>query len=172
VAFVASRTGDRSLAEDVVQAAFANALDRLDELHDEDKVVAWFYRSLRNAIVDGFRRRQAERHALASFLAEIDDRLAAIETPPARVCRCVLRVAESLKPEYLAALQTIEVDGVAVKAFAETAGISNANAAVRLFRAREALRRGVLATCGAYAAGGCTDCTCDSDAADAHGCSH
>jgi RNA polymerase sigma-70 factor (ECF subfamily) len=160
LAFVARRVGDGALAEDLVQTAFARAVEHAAELRDDDAVVAWFYRALRNAIVDRHRRRAAESRVLDELAAEIDDRVDAIEHRPASVCRCVLRVAESLKPEYVDALAAIEVDGTKVAAFADAAGISSGNAAVRVFRAREALRRGVLTACGACAKSGCQDCTC------------
>jgi len=58
------------------------------------------------------------------------------------------------------ALQRIDVDGVAVKAYADDAGISPSNAGVRVFRAREALRKQVARSCGTCAEHGCFDCTC------------
>jgi RNA polymerase sigma-70 factor (ECF subfamily) len=76
----------------------------------------------------------------------------------------VLRLQQELKPEYAEALQQVEIDQTPVKEFAQATGISATNAGVRVHRAREALRRRVLATCGACAAGGCTDCNCVSDA--------
>jgi RNA polymerase sigma-70 factor (ECF subfamily) len=69
-----------------------------------------------------------------------------------------------LKPEYADALRRIEVDGVAVKDYADTLGISASNADVRLFRAREALRRQVARACGTCADHGCLDCTCHAAA--------
>jgi len=68
-------------------------------------------------------------------------------------------VAE-LKPEYAAALKRVDVDGIAVQEFAAEAGITANNASVRLFRAREALRNRVSATCRTCADHGCLDCTC------------
>ena len=160
VSFVEHRVRDRALAEDLVQAALTKAVTHQDDLRDEDAVVAWFYRALRNAIIDRHRRRGTEERALADLATEVDDRVDAIEHRPASVCRCVVRVAESLKPEYVAALNAIEVDGAKVTEFAQANAITSTNAAVRVFRAREALRRGVLAACGACAKSGCRDCTC------------
>jgi RNA polymerase sigma-70 factor (ECF subfamily) len=165
VAFVERRVADRATAEDLVQEAFGRALPRIDELRDDDAVLAWFHRALRNAIVDHHRRRGTADRALAQWAAEAEateQAVVAIEREPPRVCGCVTRVAASLKPEYADALQRIEVDGAAVKEFAVERGITDGNAAVRVFRAREALRRGVVATCGACAASGCTDCTCST----------
>jgi len=163
VSFVEGRVHDRALAEDLVQGAFEHALARLGDVRDEASVVAWFYRSLRNAIVDRHRRYGTEARALEQLAREIDDRVEPEPLGPPRVCPCVLRIAESLKPEYADALRRIEVEDAAVHAFAEERGITSANAAARVFRARQALRRGVLATCGGCAASGCVDCTCSSE---------
>ena len=160
VGFVDKRVHDRALAEDLVQSAYARAIGTIESLRDERAVLAWFYRSLRNAITDRYRRVDVEQRALDAFAAELDERIDTIEESPEGVCRCVLRIAEGLKPEYAEALKRIDVEGDQVKAFAEAHGITKSNAGVRIFRAREALRRGLLAACGACAAKGCTDCTC------------
>jgi RNA polymerase sigma-70 factor (ECF subfamily) len=160
VAFVRRRVPDLATAEDLVNETFTRALSHVGELRDDEAVLAWFYRSLRNAIVDHHRRRGTADRALEQWAAEAETVVLAEEHAGPRVCRCVLAVAASLKPEYAEALERIEVEGEAVRAFAEARGISSSNAGVRIFRAREALRRGVVATCGACAEGGCTDCTC------------
>ena len=56
------------------------------------------------------------------------------------------------------------------------AGLTANNAGVRVFRAREALRRQVARACGTCAEHGCLDCTCgapaQTHAPHAHGCGH
>lgn len=158
VAFVARRVRDRALAEDLVQSAFVRGIEKLDEVQKD--AVAWFYGSLRNAIIDRRRREGAEARALDALASELDDRVEASEIAPGTVCPCVLAVARGLKPEYADALAQIEIDEAELRRFAEERGITRGNAAVRVFRAREALRRGLLATCGACAGRGCVDCTC------------
>ena len=69
-------------------------------------------------------------------------------------------VLDGSLPEYAEVLRRIEVDGASVKSFAEEARISSSNAGVRVFRAREALRKKVVASCGACATHGCLNCTC------------
>lgn len=76
------------------------------------------------------------------------------------ICACVSRLAATLKPEYAEALQAIEVTGTPVKAYAEQKGLSSSNAAVRVFRAREALKKRVIESCGTCAEHGCVNCTC------------
>ncbi len=161
VAFVERRVRDRAAAEDLMQETFARALTRVGELRSEEAVAGWFYRALRNAIIDRQRKSGTEERALAAWGAEAERSAPASDEASPRVCRCVARIAASLRPQYVEALQRIEVDDVAVRDFAADRGISQSNAAVRVFRAREALRRGVIATCGACARAGCVDCTCE-----------
>ena len=76
------------------------------------------------------------------------------------ICACISRLAGTLKPEYAEALQAIDVQGTPVKAFAEQRGLSTSNAGVRVFRAREALKKRVVESCGTCAEHGCVNCTC------------
>lgn len=55
-AFARKRLGDADLAAEAVQESFLKALGHADQLDDEERVVAWFYRILRNVIVDLQRR--------------------------------------------------------------------------------------------------------------------
>ena len=168
--FLERRVGRRDLAEDILQEAFTRGLDKLETLRDGEAVVPWFYRTLRNATVDYWRRTKAADRALEQFAQEIETSEEPSETVRDEVCRCVSRLAGTLKPEYAAALRRVEVDGVSVKSFAEEQGISANNAAVRVFRAREALRRQVAVSCGTCAEHGCVSCTCGTKEPAGAGC--
>ena len=172
--FLERRLGRRDLAEDVLQEAFARGLTKLETLRDGEAVVPWFYRTLRNATVDYFRRTKSADRALAQFAEEVETAAEPSQMMRDEVCRCVVRLADTLKPEYADALRRIEIDGVSVTSFAEEQGISKSNAAVRVFRAREALRRQVAASCGTCAEHGCISCTCGAKDPDAKktGCGH
>lgn len=159
LAFLQPRVGSRAVAEDLLQDAFVRGIDRIETLRDEESAVAWFYRVLRNAVVDHQRRHEASLRRLDALAAELDAAAPSVEVRAA-VCQCVSQLAGTLKPEYAEALRRIEVDGVTVKDFAAEAGITRNNAAVRVFRAREALRKQVMRSCGTCATHGCFDCTC------------
>jgi RNA polymerase sigma-70 factor (ECF subfamily) len=88
---------------------------------------------LRNAIVDHFRRRATATKSMERFAAEAGEAVEVVE-PARKVCKCVARLAKTLKPEYADALQKVEVEGVAVKDFGDDAGITSGNAGVRVFR--------------------------------------
>ncbi len=164
--FVEQRVASRALAEEILQDAFVKSLDRAEEIRES--AVGWFYRMLRNAVIDHHRRRASANRRLEALAAELGG-----EGEPdaefARVaCECVTRLAAGLKPEYADALQRIDVEGIAVKAYAESTGISDSNAGVRIFRARAALRREVGRSCGTCAEHGCLDCSCKSAAVSGH----
>lgn len=57
-----------------------------------------------------------------------------------KICRCVAGGLEELKPEYREALRIVDIDEQPVAKLAEQYGITENNAAVRVHRARGALR--------------------------------
>jgi len=79
LAYLERRVGDRALAEDILQDAFAKVLDRPEIAPADEGVVPWFYRTLRNAAIDHLRRRGAADRALESFA------LRALSRPKARL---------------------------------------------------------------------------------------
>jgi RNA polymerase sigma factor (sigma-70 family) len=155
--YVERRIGDRALAEEILQDAFVRSLDRADEIRES--AIGWFYRVLRNAVIDQQRRQAATHRRLDAFAAELGSEQESPELT-AVACRCVSELAATLKPEYAEALQRIEVEGVPIADYAQAAGISANNAGVRVFRAREALRKQVARACGTCAEHGCLDCCC------------
>jgi RNA polymerase sigma factor (sigma-70 family) len=159
--YLESRVGDAALAEDILQDAFVKVAARPESAPADEGVVPWFYRTLKHAAIDQFRRRASASRALDAFSRE----LAAHQAPPdelaGEICGCVSRLASTLKPEYRDAVLRVDVGGAAVKDFAAEAGISPGNAAVRLFRARTALKKRVAESCGACATHGCLNCTCN-----------
>ena len=169
LAFVQRRVGSRDLAEEILQNAFVKSVEKFDTVRET--AVGWFYRVLRNAIIDHRRRTSVADKRLDSYAIDVattvdhDDELHGV------VCKCVAELAGTLKPEYADALRMIEVEGVSVKEYADRVGISSSNAGVRVFRAREALRKQVVRACGTCADHGCLDCSCDMKTAG-HGCGH
>lgn len=167
LSFLERRLGDRALAEDILQDAFVKSLEKPVEVRDETSSIAWFYRTLRNAVIDHYRRTGARNRALEALAREMEG---AVEPPPElrdAICGCVSRLASTLKPEYEQAVRRIDVEGAPVQDFAAETGITPNNASVRVFRAREALRKQVQASCGTCADHGCLECSCGKKTAPA-----
>jgi len=164
VAFARKRVGDPDLAADVVQESLLKALARIDQLQDEERIDAWFYRILRNVIADLHRGRG---RTAATADAEIDD-LAAVAEDQRTACACVAALVSHLPDPYARALRRVDLDGESMAAAAEAEGITLGNLKVRRHRAREELRGLVQATCRVCAAHGCLDCTCGGGAQGRH----
>lgn len=160
--YLERRLGDREMAEDILQDAFIKVMDRPDQAPTDEGVVPWFYRTLRNAAIDQFRRRGSASRAMDAFARELETHTSPEPEMEAEICGCVSRLAATLKTEYAEALHAIDVHGTPVKAFAEQRGLSASNAGVRVFRAREALKKRVAESCGTCAEHGCRDCTCQT----------
>ena len=161
LAFLERRVGSREAAEDILQDAFVRGLDRADTLRESDAIIPWFYRLLRNAIVDHYRRQGAEQRAMAHAAGIADtSEPGPDEALRDEVCACVLRLVDTLKPEYAAAIKRVDLEGATVADFGREIGITPNNAGVRLHRAHEALRRQLALSCGTCTEHGCLDCTC------------
>jgi RNA polymerase sigma-70 factor (ECF subfamily) len=162
LAFLERRVESREVAEEILQAAFVKSLEKGGSLREGESATAWFYRLLRNAIVDHYRRRDVERRALEAAAKEpgpeLDDELMRA------VCGCVAGLLDALKPEYAEALRAVELEGARVQDFAARAGITENNASVRLHRAKLSLRKALERCCGACVEHGCVDCDCDHGA--------
>jgi len=167
LAFLQARVESRAVAEDILQSAFVKGLERGGEVRDEENVVAWFYRVLRNAVIDHYRHRDSTERAKEGWgkagrgKGFVDHASAEAELKE-EICQCVLGLLETLKPEYRDALRIVDVDEGSLNDLAAKAGITSGNAAVRVHRAREALRKQVTTVCGSCAEHGCLDCHCQS----------
>jgi RNA polymerase sigma-70 factor (ECF subfamily) len=149
---------DAATAEDILQSAYLKAMEHGSEIRDDESTVAWFYRILRNAITDHYRRRAARGRAHEGFAQEVPDSYEPelVQT----VCACVGDVVHDLKDEYRTAIEQVDLGGKSIEDFAQTERISANNASVRLHRARKAIAKQLTTVCGACAEHECLDCTC------------
>ncbi len=158
--FLEARVRDRELARDLLQAALAKSVEKASAVQSAESAVAWFYRILRNALVDLHRRRLSEARALERETVEAAALDVAEPELHKAVCRCVGALAVTLKDEYATVLRRVDVEEEPLSAVASDEGITVNNASVRLHRARAALRKRVREMCGACAEHGCLDCSC------------
>jgi RNA polymerase sigma factor (sigma-70 family) len=160
LSFLERRMGSREAAEELLQEAFVKGIERSGTIRDGESAVAWFYRLLRNAVVDRARRRAAADRSLERLSNELADAVHLDASLQQSVCACVSGLVDTLKPDYASALRAVDIDGRSVGDFAQDAGITSNNAAVRLHRARAALGERLRTFCGACATHGCVDCCC------------
>lgn len=158
LAFLESRLGSRATAEEILQSAFVRTLERGGAIRESESATAWFYRLLRNAITDHYRRtgREARALDLEAGAAEpwVDEELRT------RVCRCIDFLLPAMKAEYADVIRRVDLEERPLAEVAAALGITANNTAVRLHRARQALRRELERTCRTCAEHGCLDCRC------------
>lgn len=161
--FLERRVGNRADAEEILQAAFVRGLERAGDIRDEERAVAWFYRLLRNALVDHWRDRGAAERAEEALAGEL---AGAHEPPPelaSELCACFEPLLAAMRPEYAEILKRVDLEGLRPVDFAAEVGLSANNAMVRLHRARKSLRDQLKASCRTCADHGCLDCSCGVD---------
>lgn len=156
--FLERRLGSKADAEEVLQAAYVRALEKGLPDDDGEGVVAWFYRVLRNALVDRTRRHDTERRSTERLARELEEG----GEPELRevVCACMHDLLPAMKPEYADVVRAVDLEERTLADVAAAGAITVNNAAVRLHRARQALKKQLLRSCGACAAHGCLDCHC------------
>jgi RNA polymerase sigma factor (sigma-70 family) len=163
--FVQRRVNDRATAEDILQSAFVRTLDSGSQLREDDSAVAWFYRILRNAIIDYYRRRATEGAALERWVQELETEIQPDPFLHQTACQCIAGALDTLTPAYASLLREVDLAEATLSSYAHAHGITPGNAAVRAHRARAALRKQLTRSCGACATHGCLDCTCQTPAA-------
>jgi RNA polymerase sigma-70 factor (ECF subfamily) len=110
LAFVRGRINDPDLAEDILQTSLLKAVRNAPTLENEERLVPWFYRILRNAIIDHYRSRASgfPEEPLAPELAdEIEVESEAFQD----ACRCFIALIPDLKPEYRHLIRALDLEG-------------------------------------------------------------
>lgn len=154
-AFVRARVRSHH-AEDVLQLAALRAVERAESLNDPDRVVAWLYRIHRNIIIDTNRRLARERNVVDGLAAVPEQS----DPPSIDPCDCSVSLARGLNASYASILSLVDSDGLKVTEAARRLDITANNAAVRLHRARKALKQEMLEHCGVSSPRDCADCRC------------
>src|SRR5690349_4467131 len=113
--FLQRRVESREVAEDILQNAFVRGLEKSGKLREEDSALAWFYRMLRNAVIDHYRYRASTERTMQQWVQELET-----ETRPDKMiqdvaCACVKEVLDDLKPEYRDAIRIADMEDRTMK---------------------------------------------------------
>ncbi|HEX4286527.1 MAG TPA: RNA polymerase sigma factor [Terracidiphilus sp.] len=160
LSFLERRVDSRDLAEDILQAAYVRALEGRGRLRADESAVAWFYRILRNALIDHYRRRTSESTALDRWARELENETAPEPHLEEAACQCIGAALDVIAPAYADFLREVDLKDGSLADYARARAITPGNAAVRAHRARAALRKQLIRCCGTCAEHGCIDCRC------------
>lgn len=162
--FITARVGSRTDADDLLQVSLLRALQGGRALRRGERVVAWFYRILRNAVADHFRDQSRKNRMHQRLWEESQNGNDVLEVPAdweAALCKCFHGLLPSLNPRYAAILHQIDLGGQAKTAVARDMGLSVASLDVVLYRARHALQDRLKIFCGACSRDHCLRCACE-----------
>jgi len=158
VSFVRSRTGDAELAADIVQECLLKAIRADTRPQNEEATVQWFYRVLRNAVIDVHRRRRVEERARSEWEKEWPVQV--MPEDERSLCQCLFSVLPALAPAEAELIRRVDLEGESPASLAAAAGERLNTVNVRLFRARRHLRDQLERVCRTCAKHGCLDCEC------------
>ena len=173
VRFLARRTRDQALAEDLAQEALTRVLVALPRFHGAASLRTWARQIALNLWRDHLRRRSASpvAKAAAGDVFSVSALLDTIgPTPPApdpgdvhdrqATHECLMQAARQLPPAEREVVVLHDLQGVPIEVAALTLGCSVGTAKVRLHRARRRLAQLCRDECVSDAdTGGLTTCT-------------
>ena len=157
--FLRRRLGNRDEAEEVLQAFVVRALERVSDLRDVTAARGWLSRVLATAIADHQRRSIRKRHR-ETTLDEFSGALETESETEQAVCNCLYKLLPTLKPEYADVIWRADLLGEPRDRIAVSLGTSASNLAVRLYRARRALKLRLEQMCLTCPVHGFLDCRC------------
>lgn len=158
IAFLRKRVGSAADAEDVFQQGLLRASEHISQLHNPLAIDAWFFRILRSILANEAEKQKLRQEEAGQF--RFDEAFEAF--PESKACSCTFAVLSELKAEYREILVEIDIKEQPIHQTAEQLGISENSANVRLFRARKAMKEGLLSKCGSCcSSNGCSHCQCD-----------
>lgn len=155
--FVARRV-PASAVDDVLQSAALRALGAAESLRQSERVLAWLFQIHRRTIADLFRVQFRDGAIREGLQVDLEP-----SSTPHELCDCSVVQASRLPKNQAEVIQLIDGGENTLEEAAEILGITKNNAAVRLHRARKALREAMLSHCGVTNAKECVDCRCVSD---------
>ena len=146
--YLRTRLRTREDAEDVLHDFTIKALQGAARVR-EDRIDAWLNVSLRNALFDRYRRAGARQRLSDAAAAEPMDCGVPERVEELSSLDCLATAVTQLKPSYATVLRRVDLEEVRIGVLAGELGLTANNAAVRLHRAREMLRRIMHDRCSA-----------------------
>ena len=163
LAFLIRRLRDRDTAGEVFQRFVLHALERSDDIRDPGAVHGWLGRVLASTLADHYRRahrmQRNERAMREADLARLITNLERDDT--AAACVCLHLLLPGLRPAYAELLRRVDLEGEPHAQAAAQLRIDINNLYVRLHRARQDLRRRLMAFCRTCPEDGFLACRCE-----------
>jgi len=164
--FITNMVGDTD-AEDLTQEIFIKVSRALPDFHGDSSLSTWLYRIANNAAVDRLRspvyrlstQRIEQTNPTDDLEAEVDDRniwtgekVPILEWQVVRkeMSACLQEYVLRLPESYRTVLALSEFEGLSNNEMAGILGITPGALKIKLYRARERLKKALIANCPSY----------------------
>lgn len=148
---------DHTIADDVLQTSLLKALTSKSQPSTESKIIPWFKAILRNTALDILRKQKREnKRAVNTDL----DTLLNEENFDTQACQCVFDLMTRLSHEDQTILRELDIENNTLRKTADSLGITKTAAKVRRHRARQRLKKHLVAVCKIGSQGECEACEC------------
>jgi RNA polymerase sigma-70 factor (ECF subfamily) len=142
-------------AEDALQDATVKFIQSGHALSSVVHTDAWVGVSLRRIVIDRYRRAAAQRRMIEALATEPSEAIADDDDALVTAAECVKTTMQSLSSDYAAILRQAYLEETPLRDVAVRLDVTANNAAVRLHRARGALRERMLMQCQVCSLGDC-----------------
>ncbi len=106
-AFIMSKVNDKSLSDDLLQEVFIKIHQKIDQLHDEEKLTSWVFQITRNIINDHFRKSTIKAEVCIEDVYVADDTETSDE-----LGTCMLCLIDDLPLKYKRAVYLSDIKGI------------------------------------------------------------
>jgi RNA polymerase sigma-70 factor (ECF subfamily) len=135
--YILRLTGDRALAEDLLQEVFLRVFQGLPRFSSRCKFTTWLFQVTKNRVLDELRAR--DRRPLAPLCLDDVPPLEVVDQPVERVetIDALWRAIDALNVDLKMALLLRDVVGLSYNEIADTLEVTLATVKWRIFKARE-----------------------------------
>ncbi len=136
-------TGDADVSEDLCQEAFIKYYKRVIPLPNLDQAKYWLIRVVKNLALNYEKRRGRQKRAYDRYLREPKSVVRSGETELLRneSAKLVQQALEKLPLKLRTVIVLREFGGLSYREIAKVEGISESNVKIRVYRAREQLKK-------------------------------
>lgn len=145
--FLHSRVADHNVVEDLRQEVFLKISEKLPQLRNEEKLVAWCYQLTRNVINDHFREQQKERRLKDGFANDAESKHFSNSDQTSELAACLSPMLELLDEPYRSAVKEVDFEGASQKVLSEERNVPYSTLKTQVQRGRQQLKEALEACC-------------------------
>tara|TARA_B100001758_G_C18209265_1_gene504114 strand:+ start:127 stop:654 length:528 start_codon:yes stop_codon:yes gene_type:complete len=149
---------DPMVADDILQIAFVKALTTKSLPKNKANILPWLKTIVKNTTLDVIKKQKQTQQK------EIDlhvDREIQNSHFDSSACNCILKLLSHLSPADQKLLIALDINHIPLKTLSNSMSISKNTLKVRRYRARQRLKKAVMAVCHMGTSEECINCDCD-----------